>query len=82
MFCVLTDPGEKVQMTECAKTYTLVGGEITSEGVSARSTLNEVPPTDEIDAISGGTEEYIRVRGGVRYDIRANKVIATFHFVE
>jgi hypothetical protein len=39
-FCVLTDPGKKVQMTECVRTYTLPGGEIDSEGVSARSTLN------------------------------------------
>ena len=39
-FCVLTDPGEKVQMTECVRTYTLAGGEINSSGVSVRSSLN------------------------------------------
>ena len=81
-FCVLTDPGEKVQMTECVRTYTLAGGEITSSGVSVRSTLNEPQNSGGTDAISGGTEEYAGVRGEVRFGIRGNKVISTFHFVE
>ena len=81
-FCVLTDPGEKVQMTECVRTYTLAGGEINSSGVSVRSTLNEPQNSGGIDAISGGTEEYAGVRGEVRFGIRGNKVISTFHFVE
>ena len=54
-FCVLTDPGKKVQMTECVRTYTLPGGEISSEGVSARLTLNDSQKPGGTDAISGGT---------------------------
>ena len=81
-FCVLTDPGEKVQMTQCVRTYTLPGGEINSSGVSARSTLNEPQNSGGSDAISGGTEEYAGVRGEMRFGIRANKVISTFDFVE
>jgi hypothetical protein len=80
--CVLTDPGEKVQMTQCVRTYTLPGGEINSSGVSARSTLNEPQNSGGTDAISGGTEEYAGVRGEMRFGIRANKVISTFDFVE
>jgi hypothetical protein len=81
-FCVLTDPGEKTQMTECVRTYTLPGGEINSEGVSTRSTLNDSQKPGGTDAISGGTGEYIGVRGEVRYGTRGNKVIQTFHFTD
>jgi hypothetical protein len=81
-FCVLTDPGEKAQMTECMRTYTLPGGEINSEGVSARSTLSEPQNPGGTDAISGGTGEYAGVRGEVRFGFRGNKVISTFHFID
>jgi hypothetical protein len=81
-FCVLTDPGEKAQMTECVRTYTLPGGEINSEGVSARSTLNASQNPGGTDAISGGTGEYVGVRGEVRFGSRGNKVIQTFYFTD
>jgi hypothetical protein len=81
-FCVLTDPGEKTQMTECIRTYTLPGGEINSEGVSTRSTLNDSQKPGGTDAISGGTGEYVGVRGEVRFGSRGNKVIQTFHFTD
>jgi hypothetical protein len=81
-FCVLTDPGEKSQMTECVRTYTLPGGEINSEGVSTRSTLNDSQKSGGADAISGGTGEYIGVQGEVRFGSRGNKVIQTFHFTD
>jgi hypothetical protein len=81
-FCVLTDPGEKTQMTECVRTYTLPGGEINSEGVSARSTLNDSQKPGGSDAISGGTGEYVGVRGEVRFGSRGNKVIQIFHFTD
>jgi hypothetical protein len=81
-FCVLTDPGEKAQMTECVRTYTLPGGEINSEGVSTRSTLNDSQKSGGTDAISGGTGEYVGVRGEVRFGSRGNKVIQTFHFTD
>jgi hypothetical protein len=81
-FCVLTDPGEEAQMTECVRTYTLPGGEINSEGVSVRSTLNASQNSGGTDAISGGTGEYVGVRGEVRFGSRGNKVIQTFHFTD
>jgi hypothetical protein len=81
-FCVLTDPGKKAHMTECVRTYTLPGGEINSEGVSARSTLSDSQKPGGTDAISGGTGEYIGVRGEVRFGSRGNKVVQTFHFTD
>jgi hypothetical protein len=81
-FCVLTDPGEKAHMTECVRTYTLPGGEIHSEGVSARSTLSEPQNPGGTDAISGGTGKYVGVRGEVRFVARGNKVISTFHVTD
>ena len=35
--------------------YTLAGGEITAQGVSAFPKLSQIPPT-VVDAVSGGTE--------------------------
>ena len=85
LFCVLTDPAdkpnEKAQMTECMRTYTLPGGEIVSEGVTARSSLNEPQFTSQTDAVSGGTGEYAGVRGEVHFVMRGNTVISTFHFI-
>jgi hypothetical protein len=81
-FCVLTDPGKKVQMTECVRTYTLPGGEISSEGVSARSTLNDSQKPGGTDAITGGTGKYAGVGGEVRFGSRGNYVIQTFRFTD
>ena len=69
-------------MTECMRTYTLPGGEISSEGMSARSTLSEPQNPGGTDAISGGTGEYVGVRGEVRFGFRGNKVISTFYFTD
>jgi hypothetical protein len=81
-FCVLTDPGKKVQMTECVRTYTLPGGEIDSEGVSARSTLNDSQKPGGTDAITGGTGEYAGVGGEVRFGSRGDYVVQTFRFTD
>jgi hypothetical protein len=81
-FCVLTDPGKKVQMTECVRTYTLPGGEIDSEGVSARSTLNDSQKPGGTDAISGGTGKYAGVGGEVRFESRGDYVVQTFRFTD
>jgi hypothetical protein len=81
-FCVLTDPGKKVQMTECVRTYTLPGGEIDSEGVSARSTLNDSQKPGGSDAITGGTGKYAGVGGEVRFGSRGDYVVQTFHFTD
>jgi allene oxide cyclase-like protein len=81
MFCVLTDPGEKVHMTECVRTYTLAGGEISTQGVTAYPELSELPARD-VNAITGGTGRYAGVEGEVRLKTRANKVFITFRFID
>ncbi len=82
LYCVLTDPSQKAQMTECTFTYTLPDGEISAQGISSRSTLKEFRFTSKADAITGGTQEYAGVRGEVRFAFRANEVTSTFHFVD
>ena len=85
LFCVVTDPSdessEKAHMAQCSYTFTLPGGEISAQGVDA---FPELPglPSRSVDALSGGTEDYAGVRGEVRFEARANKVISTFHFID
>ena len=87
LVCVSTDPAEeaneKYHMAQCTYTYTLAGGEITAQGVSAFPKLSEIPST-AVDAVSGGTGKYAGVRGEVSLQTRANKAISafTFHFVD
>ncbi len=69
-------------MTECTFTYTLPDGEISAQGISSCSTLKEFRFTSKSDAISGGTQEYVDVRGEVRFGFRGNKVISTFYFTD
>ena len=83
-FCVTTDPAdepnEKDHMSECTKTFTLPGGEISVQGLNAHPKLPGLPPRG-VDAISGGTGKYASVRGEQRFETRENEVISTFHFV-
>ena len=85
LVCVSTDPAEeaneKYHKAQCTYTYTLAGGEITAQGVSAFPKLSKIPPT-AVDAVSGGTGKYAGVRGEVSLQTRANKAISTFHFVD
>ena len=87
LVCVSTDPAdeanEEYHMAQCTYTYTLAGGEITAQGVSAFPKLSKIPPT-VVDAVSGGTGKYAGVRGEVSLQTRANKAISafTFHFVD
>ena len=85
LVCVSTDPAdeanEKYHMAQCTYTYTLAGGEITAQGVSAFPKLSKIPPT-VVDAVSGGTGKYAGVRGEVRYETRGTKAISTFHFID
>ena len=85
LFCVVTDPAdessEKAHMAQCSYTFTLAGGEISAQGVDAFPELPGIP-SKSVDAISGGTEDYAGVRGEVRFEARANKVISTFHFID
>jgi allene oxide cyclase len=87
LVCVSTDPAEeaneKYHIAQCTYTYTLAGGEITAQGVSAFPKLSKIPST-AVDAVSGGTGKYAGVRGEVSLQTRANKAISTFtfHFVD
>ncbi len=85
LFCVLTDPAdepnEKAHMAECTYTYTLPGGEISAQGVTAFPKLSEPAPR-VVDAVSGGTDKYVGARGEVEVETHGNKVISTFHLID
>jgi len=85
LFCVTTDPAgepnERAHMAECTSTYTLPGGEINEQGVTAFPKISEPAPRG-VNAVSGGTGKYAGVRGEVEFETRANKVLITFHFID
>ena len=85
LFCVVTDPAdepnEKAHMAEATATYTLPGGEISAQGLRAYPQLSG-PPSEGVDAISGGTGKYAGVRGEVRLETRGNKRIITFRLID
>ena len=85
LYCVVTDPAdkpnEKAHMAECTYTYTLPGGEISTQGVTPLPKLPEPPPR-VVDAVSGGTGKYVGARGEVEVETRGNKVISTFHLID
>jgi hypothetical protein len=85
LFAVMTDPAdepsEKAHMVEAMYTFTLPGGEISVQGVSAYpKNISEVPPRG-VNAITGGTGKYADVRGEQRFEVRGNRVIHTFRFI-
>jgi hypothetical protein len=84
LLCAITDPAdepsEKAHMAQCTKTFTLPGGQITVEGVEAYPNLAGLAPG--VNAISGGTGKYAGVGGEQRFEVRGNKVIDTFHFID
>jgi hypothetical protein len=84
LYCVITDPAnessEKAHMTECTKTWTLPGGEISVQGVAAYPNLSVFSPG--VNAISGGTGKYAGVGGEQSFEVRGKKVIDTFHFID
>ena len=84
MLCAITDPAdessEKAHMAQCTKTFTLPGGQISVQGVEAYPNLSALAPG--VNAISGGTEKYAGVRGEQRFELRGNKVIDTFRFID
>jgi hypothetical protein len=84
LYCVITDPAdepsEKAHMTECTKTFTLPGGQISVQGVEAHPNLSELSPG--VNAISGGTGKYEGVGGEQSFEVRGENVINTFHFME
>ena len=80
LLCAITDPAdepsEKAHMAQCTKTFTLPGGQISAVGPEAH------PLADGVNPISGGTGKYAGVGGEERFEVRGNKVIDTFHFIE
>ena len=84
LFCAITDPAdessEKAHMAQCTKTFTLPGGQIRVKGVEAYPNLSALAPG--VNAISGGTGKYAGVRGEQRFELRGNKVIDTFRFID
>jgi hypothetical protein len=82
LFCVLTDPSKKLQITQCVRTYTLAGGEISVQGVSRRPSIHQSGVSGQIDAVTGGTGKYAGVRGEVTWETRGDKAINTFHFID
>jgi hypothetical protein len=84
LFCAITDPADdssqKAHKAQCTKTFTLPGGQISVEGVEAYPNLSGLAPG--VNAISGGTGKYAGMRGEQRYEVRGNKVIDTFHFID
>ncbi len=88
LFCVVTDPAdepkEKAHMTECTYTFTLPGGEVSVQGADAfPKNLSDIPsPPEAVNAISGGTGKYAGVRGEHRFEVRGNRGLHTFHFID
>ena len=84
LLCAITDPAdessEKAHIAECTKTFTLPGRQISVQGVEAYPKLSGLAPG--VNAISGGTGKYAGVRGEQRFELRGNKVIDTFHFID
>ena len=84
LFCAITDPAdessEKAHMAQCTKTFTLPGGQISVQGVEAYPNLSALAPG--VNAISGGKGKYAGVRGEQRFELRGNKVIDTFRFID
>jgi hypothetical protein len=85
LYCVVTDPAdepnEKAHMAECTYTYTLPGGEISAQGVTALPKLPKPAPR-VVDAVSGGTGKYVGAQGEVEIETRGTKVISTFHLID
>ncbi len=69
IFCTLTDPadrpGEEAEVTECMFTYSLPGGDITTQGITRRASIGDVAEAD-VDGITGGTRRYQTARGEVQ----------------
>ena len=85
VYCVTTDPAdepeEEASMAECFLTYTLRGGEIDTQSVTAFPKL-PAPPPKAIDAITGGTKKYEGARGEAVAKTRGERTFITFHFID
>ena len=85
VYCVTTDPAdepeEEASMAACFLTYTLPGGEIDTQSVTAFPRL-PAPPPKAIDAITGGTKNYEGARGEAAAETRGERTFITFHFID
>ena len=85
VYCVTTDPAdepeEEASMAVCFLTYTLPGGEIDTQSVTAFPRL-PAPPPKAIDAITGGTKKYEGARGEAAAETRGKRTFITFHFID
>ena len=85
VYCVTTDtadePEEEASMAQCFLTYTLPGGEIDTQSVTAFPRL-PAPPPKAIDAITGGTKKYEGARGEAAAKTRGKRTFITFHFID
>ena len=85
VYCVTTDPAdepeEEASMAQCFLTYTLPGGEIDTQSVTAFPRL-PAPPPKAIDAITGGTKKYEGARGEAVAKTRGKRTFITFHFID
>src|SRR5215203_4673411 len=72
---------EDGSMAECFLTYTLPGGEIDTQSVTAFPRL-PAPPPKAIDAITGGTKKYEGARGEAGAKTRGKRTFITFHFID
>jgi hypothetical protein len=76
VYCATTDPAdepnEKASMAECINTYTLPGGEIDTQSVTAFPKLPARPPK-ALDAITGGTMKYEGARGEASAETRGKR---------
>ena len=85
VYCVTTDPAdepeEEASMAQCFLTYTLSGGEIDTQSVTAFPRL-PAPPPKAIDAITGGTKKYEGARGEADAKTRGKRTFITFHFID
>jgi hypothetical protein len=80
VYCVTTDPADEPE-EECFLTYTLPGGEIDTQSVTAFPRL-PAPPPNAIDAITGGTKKYEGARGEAGAKTRGKRTFITFHFID
>jgi hypothetical protein len=85
VYCVTTDPAdepkEEANMAVCTNAYTLPGGEIDTQSVTAFPKL-PAPPPKAIDAITGGTMKYEGARGEADAKTRGKRTFITFHFLD
>lgn len=80
--CVETDPevAGGLVATQCTATWSLPGGQVTTQAASRRRTIKS-PPLDHQQAITGGTGTFRNARGQVDLDAHSHGYTATFRLL-